>query len=378
MPVVRGDRNLRIIITGGGTGGHVYPALAIARGLQEVRPDVEIQYIGTSRGLEADVVPRAGLNFKTVTVKGLERRKFWRNIPALAKLSKGFIEAWFLVRRFNPDIVVGSGGYVCAPVCFAAALQGIPVVLHEQNAVPGITNRLLSNLARLVCLTFEEAANHFSRRAKLITTGLPVRPEILNADRETNRERLGLNKNQLFIVVVGGSQGAKSINQAMLPILNEMKTRNDISVLHVTGRRDYEAYLDKVQALGIDLAEHGNITIKPYVYDMENALAAADLVIGRAGASFLAEILARGLPSILIPYPYAAANHQEFNARAVAKKGAALLVLDRELKAGRLYKSLLELLDDKKRLKSMGMAASKLGRPDALSIIVEKILSEAK
>ncbi|WP_258359332.1 undecaprenyldiphospho-muramoylpentapeptide beta-N-acetylglucosaminyltransferase [Moorella sulfitireducens (nom. illeg.)] len=367
---------MRVIITGGGTGGHVYPALAIARGLQQARPGIELLYMGTARGLEADVVPRAGFPFRTITVQGLERRRLWKNVPALAKTIKGLGEAWFQVRRFRPHLVVGTGGYVSGPVCLAAALQGIPVVLHEQNAYPGLTNRLLAAVARAVCLTFPEAAGRFPRRARLVTTGLPVRPEILRADRGICRGKLGLGENQLFLVVIGGSQGARSLNRAMLPVLKEMAGRPDVSILQVTGRRHYDGYLQQVREWGIDLDKYGNITIEPYVYDLEHALAAADLVIGRAGASFLAEILARGLPSILIPYPHAAANHQEYNARAVAGKGAAVLIPDRELKSGRLYHVVNQLLADRGRLQAMAAAAKELGRPGALEAILEVILTE--
>ncbi|AOQ23507.1 UDP-N-acetylglucosamine transferase [Moorella thermoacetica] len=365
---------MRVIITGGGTGGHVYPALAIARGLKEARPGVELLYIGTARGLEADVVPRAGLTLATITVQGLVRRQVWKNIPALVKTGRGLGEAWQQVRRFRPDVVVGTGGYVSGPVCLAAALQGVPVILHEQNAFPGVTNRLLAILARCVCLTFPEAASRFPRRAKLVTTGLPVRPEIIQADRDSCRQHFGLRPEQLFLVTVGGSQGARSINGAMLPILKELAGCQDVSLLQVTGRRDYEAYLQQVHTQGIDLAKYGNITIEPYVYNLEQALAAADLVIGRAGASFLAEVLARGLPSVLVPYPHAAANHQEYNARAVARQGAAVVVLDRELKGGRLYQVVFELLRSREKLKAMAAAAASLGRPGALEAIIQVIL----
>lgn len=367
---------MRVIITGGGTGGHVYPALAIAWGLKELRPEVDVLYIGTAKGLEADVIPRAGLPFKTISAVGLERRRIWKNIPAIAKVARGLGEAWQHIRRFQPDLVVGTGGYVSGPVCLAAILQGRGVVIHEQNAFPGFTNRLLAKMARVVCLTFPEAAAKFPRGARLVTTGLPVRPEILKADRGTCRHQMGLKSGQLLLVVVGGSQGARSINQAMLPVLKELAGRQDVAVLHVTGRRDYEGFLRQVREWGIDLGKCGNITIEPYVYNMEQALAAADLVIGRAGASFLAEILARGVPAILIPYPHAAANHQEYNARAVARKGAAVLILDRELKGGRLRDVVHKLLGDRDSLQKMAAAARDLGRPDALEALLEVIVAE--
>jgi UDP-N-acetylglucosamine--N-acetylmuramyl-(pentapeptide) pyrophosphoryl-undecaprenol N-acetylglucosamine transferase len=335
-----------------------------------------ITFIGTERGLEADVVPRAGFTLVTIAVSGLERRRIWRNIPAIVQISRGLGQAWLQVKRLRPGVVVGTGGYVSGPVCLAAALQGIPVIIHEQNAFPGLTNRWLARLARRVCLTFPEAAGHFPRRTRLETTGLPVRPEILAAGRQACRQQLELEADQLLVLIVGGSQGARSLNRAMLPLYSRLAGQRRVVFLHITGRRDYGGYLEQLQDLGIDLEECGNISIKPYAYDMEQLLAAADLVIGRAGASFLAEVLARGIPSILVPYPYAAANHQEHNARAVAAKGAAILVLDRELKGGRLTRVVQTLLDDTGQLQAMAAAASRLGRPEALGAIVKIVLEE--
>jgi len=367
---------LRVIITGGGTGGHVYPALAIARGLQQMQQDVQILYVGTSKGLEADVVPRSGFPLATITVKGFERRQFWKNIPAIIKLGIGFSEAWLHVKSFRPHLVVGTGGYVSGPVCLVAVLQGIPVVLHEQNAFPGLTNRILARFARAVCLTFPEAAKRFPAHTSLVTTGLPVRPEILSADREASRRHFGLQEGQVFLVVAGGSQGARSINQAMLPVMEKMAGRGDVKLLHITGYRDYESYIAQLVKRGIDMGKCGNISIKPYVYDMENVLAAADLVIGRSGASFLAEILVRNLPSILIPYSHATSNHQEYNARSVACKGAAVVILDKELKGNRLVREIEQLINNKAKLQAMAAAAARLSRPDALNAILQVIQTQ--
>ncbi|MBE3581054.1 MAG: undecaprenyldiphospho-muramoylpentapeptide beta-N-acetylglucosaminyltransferase [Thermoanaerobacteraceae bacterium] len=368
---------MRVVITGGGTGGHVYPALAIAQGLKQAEPEAEILYIGTRRGLEADVVPRAGLPLATITVQGLERRRIWRNFWALARLGRGLAEAYLIVRRFRPDVVVGTGGYVCGPVCLVAAVLGIPVVLHEQNAFPGMTNRWLARVAHTVCLTFPEAAKFFPRGAELVTTGLPVRPEILRAQRAEARERLGIGRGDTFILSVGGSQGARSLNRAILPVLQFYRGQPSVRILHVAGRQGYEVLKEEAQNLGIDMDKNGNITITPYLYEMDVALAAADLVVGRAGASFLAEVLVRGLPAVLIPYPYAAGNHQEYNARAVAHKGAAVVIRDHELKSGRLLTTLQSLLAQPSRLKAMAEASLRLGRPDALERIVERILAVA-
>lgn len=374
----RGCLPLRVVVTGGGTGGHVYPALAIAQGLLKAKPGIEILYIGTDRGLEAEVVTRAGLPFATIKVQGLERRRLWKNFKALARLGQGLWEAYSLLRLFRPQVVVGTGGYVCAPVCMVAAILRIPVILHEQNAFPGLTNRILSRVARTVCLTFPEAKKYFPSRVELVTTGLPVRPEILATNREEARAKLKIGPDQFFILIVGGSQGARSLNYAALSLFRAYQGRPSLKILHVAGRKDYEQLKAEAAKLGIYVDGNGNITIVPYLHDIHLALAAADLVIGRAGASFLAEVLVKGLPAVLIPYPYAAGNHQEYNARALAEKGAAIIIRDNELAAGKLLRTVESLLADPERLKKMAQASARLGRPDALEKIVDKILALAE
>lgn len=369
---------MRVVVTGGGTGGHVYPALAIAQGLLKAKPGIEVLYIGTDRGLEAEVVTRAGLPLATIKVQGLERRRLWKNFKALAQLGQGIWQAYRLLRRFRPQVVVGTGGYVCAPVCMVAAILRIPVILHEQNAFPGLTNRLLSRVARTVCLTFPEAKKYFPSRVELVTTGLPIRPEIIATTREEARAKLKIQPDQFFILIVGGSQGARSLNHAALSLFRAYQGRASLKIFHVAGRKDYEQLKAQAEKAGIYLDGNGNITIVPYLHDMHIALAAADLVIGRAGASFLAEVLVKGLPAILIPYPYAAGNHQEYNARALAEKGAAIVIRDSELAKGKLLSTVESLLADPERLKRMAQASARLGRPDALDKIVSKILALAE
>lgn len=369
---------MRVVVTGGGTGGHVYPALAIAQGLLKAQPGIEVLYIGTNRGLEAEVVARAGLPLATITVQGLERRRLWKNFKALVRLGQGLWEAYRLLHRFRPQVVVGTGGYVCAPVCMVAAALRIPIILHEQNAFPGLTNRLLSRVARTVCLTFPEAKRYFPSGVELITTGLPVRPEIISTDREKARAQLNIKPDQFFILIVGGSQGARSLNYAALSLFRAYQGQPSLRILHVAGRQDYERLKAQAEKSGIYLDEDGNITIVPYLHDMHIALAAADLVIGRAGASFLAEVLVKGLPAILVPYPYAAGNHQEYNARAVARQGAAIIVHDNELTKGKLLRVVKSLLADPEKLKKMAQASARLGRPDALDKIVARILMLAE
>ncbi len=360
----------RFLISGGGTGGHIYPALAIARGLALRFPGAQLLYVGTSTGLEADIVPREGIPFATITVEGFSRSLSPRVIRAGAKLVKGMAEAVNLVRNFHPDLVVGTGGFVSGPVVFAATLQGIPTLVHEQNAFPGLTNRLLARLVSAVCLTFQEAAAYLPAGAKVYHTGLPVRAEVLSTSRADGAGRLGVEPTKLTVLATGGSRGAASLNRAMTGVLREATGNPDLQVLLATGTAHYQEYLQSLDSVGIDVVKYGNITIKPYFYNMADALAASDLVIGRAGASFLAEVMVRGLPAILIPYPHATGNHQEHNAMALAKKGAAILIKDRDLTPQRLVRVVRELLGEPVRLRLMAEQSRLMGRPDALQGIL--------
>jgi UDP-N-acetylglucosamine--N-acetylmuramyl-(pentapeptide) pyrophosphoryl-undecaprenol N-acetylglucosamine transferase len=369
---------LRILLTGGGTGGHIYPALAIARGLQTKIPTAEFLYVGTSNGLEADIVPQEGLSFRTITVIGLERHFSWQTLKASTKLFKGVYDAWRILGEFQPALVIGTGGYVCAPVALAAILRRIPLVLHEQNALPGITNRLLARFARAVCVTFPEATKYFPKKTVTRLTGLPIRPEILALDRDTGATRLEVDGRLFCVLVLGGSRGAKRINEAMIEVYRELAGMPDVHFYHVTGQLGYRETMNQLELAGIDLAKCGNITIKPYQYDMASALAVADLVVGRAGATFIAEITAKGIPSILIPYPYAAENHQEHNARALERQGAAVVVLDRELSGATLSGVIKQMRVNSIRLEEMALQAKRLGQPRALEAIMKVIFDLVK
>jgi len=370
---------MRILITGGGTGGHIYPALAIARGIREKYPGAEILYVGTAGGMEADIVPKEGYAFETVTVEGLPRKITPRALVTFGKLLKGIGQAFAVIKKFSPDAVIGTGGYVCGPVVLAAALRKIPTLIHEQNAYPGITNKLLARLVSRVMVTFPESIKYFPPKANITVTGLPVRPAVLTASRETGLKRLGLAGDKLTLLVFGGSRGARSINKAMVKVAKTYSGRADLQILHVTGALGYEETLAELAAAGISLDKSGNIMVKPYLYNMEAALTTADLVVCRAGAATLAEITALGLPAILIPYPYAAENHQEYNARALADQGAAILIKDRDLDGDVLLKNLEKLLADRPALDYMAAAARALGRlqalPDILSCIDEALKS---
>lgn len=364
---------MRFIVAGGGTGGHIYPALAIARGILERFPGAEVLYVGTNSGMEADIVPREGLAFRGITAAGLVRKVTVRNLSVLWRFGTGFLEARRIVREWRPDAAIGTGGYACGPVILAAALARVPTLIHEQNALPGITNRLLSRFAGMVAVTFDDSRKYFPRKAKVLITGLPVRPEILRANREAGLKNLGLPPGRFIIFSFGGSRGARSINRAMLPVIDHFKDDPALHIMHVTGKELYGEFCGDCERKGIKLDKTGNVTIVPYLYNIADAMAVAGLVISRAGAATLAELTALGIPSILVPYPYAAENHQEYNARALERRGAAVVILDRHLKGELLISNLKELLNNRGKLDEMAEAARKFGRPDALSEIIRNI-----
>lgn len=367
-----------MIITGGGTGGHIYPALAIAQGLLKKVPGTDILYVGTTKGLEADIVPKSGLPFRTIDVEGLSRPISHRTFISLLKAAKGSLGGMSILRSFKPHVVVGTGGYVCGPLVLAAAVLGIPTLIHEQNAFPGLTNRILSRFTKQVCVTFEDSIKYFPRQRNISLTGLPVREEILMAERPASLKNLGLAEDKLTVVITGGSRGARSLNYAMGEVYREYHTKENVQFYHITGQTGYKESLSYFEENKIDIQKNPRIKIVPYLYEMEDALAAADLIIGRAGASFLSEIMVRGIPSILIPYPFAAGNHQEHNARAMEKRGAAQVVLDQDLKGGKLLAVLGTIINNTLLLKQMGKAAKEMGKENALDDIIKTIVGISK
>lgn len=359
---------MRLLLSGGGTGGHIYPAVTIARSIALLEK-TDILFVGTKQGLEADIIPQEGFNFKTVDVRGLERRFSWDNVVTLSKAAGSVWESRRIIQQFDPDIVIGTGGYVCGPVLLAASWMGIPTIIQEQNVIPGITNKLLSHFVDKIAVGYQEAGSHFGKPGKVVFTGNPIRSEVVSASREEGICKLGLDVNKLTILVSGGSRGARSINNAMLNVYAHLAGRNDIQILHVTGQSEYNSLVGNLKQNGIDISKIGNIIIKPYLHNMPYALAAADLAIFRAGAIGLAELTARGIPAILIPYPYAAENHQEYNARVLEKHGAAIVIRDAELTGKTLINAIEQLLENRTTLANMAQASRELGRPQAAESI---------
>jgi len=353
---------VKVIVTGGGTGGHIYPALAIAEGLQKTYNNCDILYVGTQKGLEAKILPKTEFSHQFITVEGLPRRINLQSLKSGIKLIKGLGQSYKIISAFKPDAIISTGGYVAGPIGWVGSQMGIPLLIHEQNSYPGITNKLLASKAKRVCLTFEDSKKYFKDKSKLRLTGLPIRFEILNIYRKSSHKKT--------VLITGGSRGAQSINNAVIQAMPEMIKMSDVQFIFITGEAGYENTLNTIKKQGINMEVEGNITIKPYMYNIEDALSVADLVVGRAGATFLAEITALGIPAILIPYPYATENHQEHNARSLVNEKAATLILDAELNGQKLFSEIYGLLEDKQKLEIMGGASKGLGKLHALEEII--------
>jgi UDP-N-acetylglucosamine--N-acetylmuramyl-(pentapeptide) pyrophosphoryl-undecaprenol N-acetylglucosamine transferase len=361
---------MRVIVTGGGTGGHIYPALAIAAGLAE--RGAEILYIGTRAGMEARIVPAAGWEFRGISGRGLPRAPGLALLKAVGAAGKALWETKRILRDFAPDLVVGTGGYVSGPVVLGAAFFGVPTAIHEQNALPGLTNRVLGRAARAVLLTFAESSV-YCRSRRVHVTGLPVRPAVGVLTRAAGAAALGLDAERPVLLVTGGSRGALSLNKALLGLLPRLAARPDVQLIWVTGSEGYAPVRAEMEAAGITIAPEWRLT--PYLDEMPAALAAADICLTRAGAATLAELAAAGRPAILVPYPHAAGRHQEFNARAFANRGAALVISDRDLTPEVLWERVSALLADPARRADMGERAREVFPPDALRRIAD-ILEE--
>jgi len=364
---------MKVILTGGGTGGHIYPALAVAQGLRERMPEVDLLYVGTEQGMENTIVPRTGIQFKTIDVSGIDRTSMLKASRSLAKLPRSFFQGWEVVREFRPDIVMGTGGYVSFPVVLAGTI--IPfcrTYIHEQNAVLGLANRNLARRVDGVMLTFSEAAAGL-KTPLVKVTGLPVRQDILQADRSQARKALGIEADLFTLLVFGGSQGAASINHAMVEFLERCQN-DEMLIIWMAGPGNIEEIEGKLRDK-VDLNRmRCQLQLLPYIHNMPDIMAAADLAVCRAGASTISELAILGLPAILIPYPYAAESHQEHNARTLAGKKAVEMIIDEFLNGDTLYKKVMELKRCPDRLAEMSCSLKRESHPNALNDILDIIL----
>jgi UDP-N-acetylglucosamine--N-acetylmuramyl-(pentapeptide) pyrophosphoryl-undecaprenol N-acetylglucosamine transferase len=356
---------IRVVIAGGGTGGHLFPGIAVARELLRRRPEAVVTFAGTAKGVEARVLPREGFQLdllRSTGLKGMSATAFARGI---AVLPLSGLDAWQIISRRRPDVVIGVGGYSSGPVVLAAATRRIATVLLEQNAVPGLTNRLLARVVSAAAVTFESTREYFGRRG--FVTGNPVRSEFFDpapAESAGGPPR---------ILIFGGSQGAHAINMAMVEAAPRLAARRGgLAITHQTGERDLEQVRDGYRRAGLEAR------VEPFLFTMDREMKQADLVVCRAGATTLAELTAAGVPSLLVPLPTAADDHQRKNAEVLVAGGAADMIAQRDLTGARLADRVEALIADRERLRGMSQAARRFARPDAARAIVERVLELAE
>lgn len=376
---------MRVVLTGGGTGGHIYPALAVAGQVREAEPDSELLYIGSERGLERELAAQEQIAFEAVEITGFRRSLSWENVKTIMRFFRGVRRSKKLLKQFRPDIVVGTGGYVCGPVVYAAVKLGIPTLLHEQNVIPGLTNAFLSRYADVLAVSFPQSENNFPKARRVLYTGNPRASQVVEADATRGRDSLDLPlaAGDQLVVVVGGSRGAKAINDTMLEmaplIAAENKEDSDserskygrLKFLFITGAPYYESTMSQLSSDATAFSDR--LQIVPYIHNMPEVLAAASIVVSRSGASSLAEITALGLPSILIPSPNVTNNHQEANARWLEREGAAKVILESELSGRALYDAVCKIAGDPIRYEHMSRQAKRLGKPDAAQAVYKAI-----
>ncbi len=365
---------LKVMISGGGTGGHIYPGISLACEIKDRNIKNDILFVGTERGLESKLIPREGFRIEKIKARGIKRKICFENLIAIVIFFISLFQSYKIIKKYKPDIVIGTGGYVSGSVVLIAAILGVPTFIHEQNVIPGITNKILSYITRATFLSFDQSKEYFSSKAKLIFTGNPLRFKNIEQNTDKKGEEFNLDSFKKTILVLGGSKGAASINRAVLGGIELIKEniKSNWQVLLISGQDDYDNIIKMV-------GENNKVfSVKSYLHDIEKAYSLADLVICRAGATTLAEIGAYGLPAILIPYPYATHNHQEVNARIFEKEGAAILILEKDLFEKKLAQILLDLLKDNIRLEMMAIKSRELGNKNSAKKIADYISNSIK
>ena len=365
---------MRIVMTGGGTGGHIYPALAIADKFVEKDPETEVLYIGDPNCMESTIVPDAGYRFEGVPAEEVNRKHILKLVKTGIKNIAGIHESRKLIRDFGPDAVIGTGGFVSFPVLVAAHSLGIRCYFHEQNAFPGLANKMLEGYVSKAFLGFSSASGFFKHPEKHIVTGNPVRDAFFKADRKAAREKLGIPDEDFVILSFGGSLGAGAINDVMYDVMKQLNGEKKVRLLFGTGRSYYDKVKEKLKEEDLDVKD--NIVIKPYIEDMVTYLAACDLLVSRSGALTVAEACACGRASVLVPSPNVTGNHQYYNAKEVQDAGGAVLIEEKDFDFDRMMKLVVEFLNDRERLVRMGNAAKAIAGGNACEEIYKGIMQD--
>lgn len=367
---------MRAIIAAAGTGGHINPGIAIANKIKEKEPNSEIIFVGTGRGLEKDLVPRAGYELKTIDAYGIERKITVQNLKNLYATYKSIGSAQKIIQSFKPDVLIGTGGYICVPTVIAAKKMEIPVVLHESNAFPGVAVKLFKKKADKILVGFEDAKKRLDNRENVVVTGNPIKLKKIDFSiSEKNKiiKETGLKSDKPIVLVFGGSQGAQSINQSLLEIIVNKKNK-DYQIMWAAGPEQYKEIKKKLEEVNINIENIDKVKIVPYIYNMEEIMNIADLVVCRSGAMTITEISVVGKPAIFIPFPYATENHQEYNAKVLENVGAARIILNKDLNSEILGSTINEIVKDKNLIERMGKNANKF----AMKNVEDKIYEEIK
>lgn len=376
-----GNMPKRVIFTCGGTAGHVNPAIALAQLMQERAPETAVLFVGAERGLEKDLIPKSGYDFRTVHISSFHRSmklaEIKHNLISVGNYIRAPHEARRILRDFRPDVVIGTGGYASFPLVKAAAKAGIPTAIHESNMVPGLTTKLLEPFADRIMVGFEECRSQYRHPERVVVTGTPVRGDFFSRTKEQARQELKLTEGKPLIVSFWGSLGASGMNRKMADFLALEAAKEPFYHIHGAGG-GYDGLLARLKEKRVDLAAHPGLEVRPYIYDMARVLRAADLVLCRAGASTISELTALGVPALIVPSPYVTNNHQEKNARILERAGGACVVLESESSGQVLFQRCCEILHNEARQVEMAAAMARLGIPDATERILQTVLELTK
>ena len=368
---------MNVILTCGGTGGHINPALAVAKTIRARHPDWPVLFVGGEGGMEEKLVPKEGFDLKVLPAHSFRRSltpvSIGKNVRTAVQLAGLVKKAEALVRPFAPDVVIGTGGYASFPTVRAAQKLGVPTVIHESNAVPGLTTKMLASKARRILVSFPDTESGYRHPERVRVVGTPVREEFLYTRREQARKELGIPENAFLVVTCWGSLGAREMNKKIADFILELSKRDDLYHIHACGSYGWRWMPALVREKGVELEKHPNIDLREYIYDMPRVMAAADLMICRAGASTLSEVAVAGIPAIIVPSPNVAGNHQEKNARVLERRGAAEVVLEADCTGEGLLKRVRELAEDPGALQAMKKALQDMAIYDAAERIYDAL-----
>lgn len=367
---------MRVIVTGGGTGGHIYPALAIAEKFKEIDSETEILYVGNQVGIEKEIVPNSGFDFKMVTARWFDKISPMEAVKTGLAVSKGISQSKKIIKEFKPDIIVGTGGFVCVPMLLAGKLMKCPTYIHEQNAFPGLANRTLEKTVNKIFLGFPDAREFFKMPEKLVDAGNPVRKSFFQTTKKEAREKLGIPQKDFVVFTFGGSIGSAKINEIAFELLDVFNGHEGTTMIIGTGKWEHKKALEVLESKHIEVKD--NIRIKGYIDNMDMHLLACDLVICRSGALSVAETNVAGKAAIFVPFPEATGNHQYYNAKAVADRGGALLIEEKDLIVEDVVKDVLSLKNNPDRLSAMSKASRECAPDRALDIICNTIIEDYK